>query len=174
MIQTEPERTVGARRAVTLAAAVSVLLVGGAVAHAQAGGTSGDVTGLALSSLRSAVAALQVQVAALQAADHVDRATISASGAVLSQNGRWLGRVEHPFAGNYLLSFAPGAFTAPPTCVVTALANESVSPSTVGGLVLAVVSFACTAATPSSMTCQGRSERGNGVDAGMSLICVGP
>ena len=149
-IQVELELTRGVRRAAMFVTAASVLSVGGAVAHAQTGGTITDtsVTSLALSSLRSAVALLQAQVATLQAADHVGRATVSASGEVVTQNGRWLSCIAHPSGGNYVLTFAPGTFSTPPTCVVTALANETVGPSPVPSAV------SCSSATPSSVTCQ--------------------
>ena len=162
-------------RIVTLIAALSVLSIGGAVAYAQTGGTAGDtVVGLALSSLRSTVTVLQAQVGALQAADHVDRATLSTAGSVVTQNGRWIARVDHPFPGNYVVTFAPGAFSAPPTCVLTALASEATASTGLGGPALIGPIIACYPPTPSSVTCQARGERGGGFDTAVSVICVGP
>jgi hypothetical protein len=174
-IRIDLELTPGVKRAVALAAAGSVLLFGGAVAYAQTAGTSSDtLIGSALNTLGTAVAVLQAQVAALQAADHVARATISPSGVVSAQNGKWLSRVDHPFAGNYVLTFAPGVFSAAPTCVATALAHEFIDPATTGGPVLSAAMLGCSGATPYSVTCQVRVDRGVPADTGLSMICVGP
>ncbi len=171
----DSELTTRTRRALPVVAAGAVLLFGGAAAYAQTSETPSDsVVGLALASLRSAVAALQAQVRTLQAADHIDRATLSPSGAVLAQNGGWLAHVEHPFAGTYGLTFARGAFSAPPTCVATAVGREPAVPAAASGQVLVGAAVSCSPATPSSMTCQGWAEHTVAVDTGISLICVGP
>jgi hypothetical protein len=167
----------GVKRVVAIAAAGSVLFLGGAVAYAQTAGTSSDtLIGSALNSLGNAVALLQAQVAALQAADHVTRATLAPSGALIAQSGKWLSRVDHPFAGNYVVTFTPGAFSAAPTCVATPLAHESADPSALGGPTLSAAMLACSPATLYSVTCQARAGDRGGVplEIGLSMICVGP
>jgi len=160
------------RRALAAGAAASVLFLGGAVAYAQSAATTNDtLIGSALNTLGNAVALLQAQVAQLQAADHVDRATIAASGAVVAQNGAWLGRVAHPSTGSYVLAFATGAFSTPPTCVLSAIASDAVVPGISGAAPLAPA-LSCSHATPSSVACQSRAGI-IAVDTEISAICVG-
>ncbi len=128
-------------RAAVLVAAVSALALGGAVAYAQA--------------------------TPPPAAEHVDRATLAAAGSVVTQNGRWISRVEHPLAGKYVVTFTSGAFSAAPTCVATAVADEALRP----GIVAPFLS--CSPPTSASVSCQARAG-GAPVDADIALICVGP
>lgn len=173
-IHIDLELTPRVKRALSVAAAGSVLLFGGAVAYAQTTGTSSDtLIGSALNTLGTAVAVLQAQVASLQALDHVARATIPASGGAIIQNGKWLSRVDRPFAGTYVMTFTPGVFSSAPTCVGTALAHQSGDPST-GGPVLSASMLSCSSATLSSVTCQVSADRNGPLDTGMSMICVGP
>jgi hypothetical protein len=170
-IHIEFEMTPGMKKTAAVAAMMAVLAVGTA-AYAQPAPSSESVS---TSTLSSAVAALQAQVAGLRAVEHVDRATLSASGDVVTQNGAWLARVDHPSAGGYVVRFAPGAFSARPTCVAIALANDLVFPDAVIGTVLGAPVLACTSATLTSLTCQARDRPGSGgVDTGISVICMGP
>jgi hypothetical protein len=174
-IHIDLDLTPGVKRALSVAAAGSVLLFGGAVAYAQTTGTSSDtLIGSALNTLGTAVAVLQAQVASLQALDHVARATISTTGGVMTQNGKWVGRVDHPAPGDYVLTFTPGVFSAPPSCVATPLAHEMNDPATLGGPLLSVSMLGCSAATLSSITCQVRDDRRGPQDTGLTMICVGP
>jgi hypothetical protein len=166
----------GWKETVAAVAAMAAVLAFGTVAYAQTEPSSESVIHSTLSSLASAVAALQTQVAALRAAEHVDRATLSASGDVVTENGAWVGHVDHPSPGTYVVRFASGAFTARPTCVSSALANDVIVPGTATGPVLWTPAVGCTPATLASVTCQVKAEptRSGGVDTGISLICVGP
>src|SRR6202034_2216781 len=90
-IQIALELTPRVKRAFLVVTGASVLLFGGAAAYAQTVGTNGDTRlGAALNTLGSVVAGVQAQLVALQGADRTARATIAASGTVLTQNGKWL------------------------------------------------------------------------------------
>jgi hypothetical protein len=171
----QTKRTLTVVAAVCALALAGLLALGGAVAHAQTStdGT-GSVVNATLRSLAAAITALQARVATLEGAEHVDRATVSAAGAVVTQNGAWLDRVDHLSPGAYTLAFAPGTFKAPPTCVATASATDIALPGTVVSPTLVAASVACAPATLTSLTCQARAERVGGVNAGMSVICAGP
>ena len=169
------ESTPRTKRVVILLSAASCLLCGGAVAHAQGGESTGNsVIGATFSSLSSAVTRLQAQVSALQANEHVDRATLSASGAVSAQNRTWIDRVDHPWTGRYVARFSAGAFSAAPTCVASGVATESADPDTLASPALFAPALSCSRATPLAVACQAITLRMNGVDTGISLICVGP
>jgi hypothetical protein len=173
-IHIELEIPPAVKRAALLAAGTSVLLFGGAVAYGQTAATSSDtLIGSALNTLGTAVSILQAQVAQLQAADHVNRATLATTGAVLTQNGRWLARVDHPTSGFYTLRFASDAFTAAPTCVATAVASDVLVPAALANPSLSVASLACTPATTTSVTCETKFDRVGGVDTGLTVICSG-
>jgi hypothetical protein len=141
-IHIELELTPGMKRAGLLAAAASVLL-GGAVAYAQA--------------------------TALPAADHVKRAVIS--GTVVSQNGGWISRVDRPAQGLSVITFAPGAFASPPACVSVALAAEFVG-TNLATAVGVTYPLGCLPATASSVTCQSRGGN-TGYEPAISIICAG-
>jgi len=172
-IHIEFEMTPGLKKMAAVAVMTAVFAFG-AAAHAQAAPSSESVVNSPLASLGPAVAALQAQVAALRAAELVDRATITASGDVVTQNSAWLAHVDHPSAGTYVVKFAAGAFSARPTCVSSALANDVIVPGTLAAPVLWTPAVGCTPATLTSVTCQARTERAGVVDSGISLICAGP
>jgi len=128
-------------RAPTWIAAAALILFGWTSSHAQASSTS--------------------------TVEHVDRAIVSAEGAITSQNSRWLGRVDHPSAGRYVLAFSPGSFSSPPTCVFGAIADETVRPE------LVTATLSCSPATSASVACQARAGT-YAANTDMAVICVGP
>jgi hypothetical protein len=143
-IQIEDELTERVKR-VGMVIAVAAVLLGGAVAYAQ--GASGG------------------------GADHVNRALISGLGTVMSQNGAWVSRVEHPATGTTVLTFASGAFSAPPTCVWSPFAGEVVGS---GGVSVPGVPapMGCLPATTTGTACQSRGAS-LAYDQMFSLVCVG-
>jgi hypothetical protein len=158
------EMTVGAGRVLLGAACVAILCGGGALAHAQgsqAATTTDTLVGSALSTLGNAVATLRAEVAILQTSERVARVTLSAAGGITLQTGAWIARVDHPQPGNYILTFTPGVFTTPPTCVATPNANEPVAPT-----------VECTGVGTSSIACTSTTPTGH-VNTAMSLICAG-
>jgi hypothetical protein len=159
------EMTPRRRRTLLWTCVPAMVLSGAAVAYAQTttGATmvNDAVIGTALNALGQAVATLQSQVAVLQAADHVARATLTSGGTVVSQTGTWIRQVNHPATGRFVLTFAPMAFVDPPTCVTTP--NTSDSPPPLVG---------CYAVTSSSVTCQTAAGTAP-VDVGLSIVCVG-
>ena len=169
-----PRRT----RLAWLVAPPAVLVTFAAVAHAQMTGptTSDTVIGAALNTLGNTVALLTVQVARLEAADHTHRLTLAGSGAILGQDAPWLTRIDHRTAGLYELTFAPGAFSAAPTCVVSAFATPPTEPSAVVGGFNGAVLAACAPATINGVACQTSVPKATGApaDTGLSLICAGP
>jgi hypothetical protein len=174
----EGQRAPRRRRLVWIALPTAALVTVSALAHAQLTGptTSDTVIGAALNTLGNTVALLTVQVARLEAADHTHRLTLSGSGTILGQDAPWLTRVDHPAAGLYELTFAPGAFAAAPTCVVSALAVPPVAPSAIVGGLTATAVAGCTPTTISGVTCKTWLAGVNGPtpDVGLSLVCVGP
>ena len=91
--------------------------------------------------------------------EHVARATIDIAGVVIAQTGSWISVVTHSAgSGNYILSYAPGAFSSPPSCVAMS----------VGGSAINVVCYP----SATGLTCQG-AQGGGGADTAISLICVG-
>jgi len=128
-------------RAPTWIAAAALILFGWTSSHAQASSTS--------------------------TVEHVDRATVSADGTITSQNARWLGHVDHPAAGRYLLTFSPGSFSAAPTCVFGAVADDSVRPE------LVAATLSCSSATSASVACQARAGT-HAANTDLAVICVGP
>ena len=158
------EMTLGTGRVLLGAACVVILFGGGALAHAQstqAASTTDTLVGSALSTLGNAVTTLRAEVAILQTSERVARVTLSATGAIILQTGAWVARVDHPQPGNYILTFAPGVFTTPPTCVATPNANEPVAPS-----------IQCVGAGTASISCISTTPAAH-VNTAMSLLCAG-
>jgi hypothetical protein len=173
-IHIDLELTPRVKRLTVLLAGASVLVFGGAVAYAQPTPASSDtLIGSALHTLGNAVATLQSEVTALQAADRTFRATVATPGTVVAQTGRWVTRVDNPYAGTHTLTFAAGTFSAPPTCVATAAAISLADQATVGGPVLFGAYMVCGPASVSSITCQQLTAKGV-IDTGFSILCSGP
>jgi hypothetical protein len=114
------------------------------------------------------------QLAVPYVAERVYRATVASSGAVVTQNGTWIKQVDHPSAGNYVLTFATGAFYAVPTCIWSAVGTQGVGP---GGIATTVIApaLSCLPATMSSIGCQARAQsaQGQATDTDIAIVCVG-
>jgi hypothetical protein len=144
---------------------IPVCLVGGAaVANAQstsAAVANDTLIGQALNTLGNAVASLRADVTVLQASERVARGAITETGAVTTQTGAWISRVDHRAPGNYVFVFAPGVFASPPTCVTTANARDAVAPA-----------IECYGVTSASIVCQATAS-GTPVNTAMSVLCAG-
>jgi hypothetical protein len=160
------ELTPRIQRLVLVGIAASILgatAVASAQTMTQAGTTTDTLVGSALYTLGNAVTALRADVTVLQMSERVARATITGSGAVAGS--AWIHRVDHPSDGKYIVTFAPGIFAAPPTCVTTANSRDAVPPTLV-----------CYDVTTSSMVCQATAPGKPApvpVDTGLSLVCAG-
>jgi hypothetical protein len=96
---------------------------------------------------------------------------ISATATVASQNGVWISSVDHPSPGLTVVTFAPGAFSAAPTCLSSPLGGETIGP---GGNRAASIPapMGCLPPTASSLSCQSRTAT-QGWDQPFSLVCIG-
>ena|ERR1043165_4087788 len=108
------------------------------------------------SKLKADLDEIQMRLAALEK-EGVYRATLGVTGEVVAQTGSWISVVNHPSPGNFVISFAAGAFSALPTCVATAIVGNASPPS-----------VECFNVAMTSITCQAT------VDTNISLVCVGP
>ncbi len=142
------------------------ILCGGAVAYAQtqAATTTDTLVGSALYTLGNAITALRADVTVLQQSERVARATISSSGVVVG--GAWISRVDHPGVGSYVVTFAPGVFTAVPTCVTAANPSREAPPPTLACYDVTVSSMQCRATVPGPSTPVL-------VDTAISVVCAG-
>lgn len=81
---------------------------------------------------------------------------------IYDQNGSWVSSVTWSSTGTYVVNFAPGTFSSPPTCVANQYNGAVVDTCTV---------FSASTTTSINVLCR---ETNTPTDSGASVFCLGP